>query len=155
MLLQFVPVKLRCFKSETVIFYRVWSVNWYCCIEARQETITSLIMIVLLVSVLLLLLALLFLAHHRWENSAYVRTIDLIPGVRRKFLVGNVTDLPKESDGKIKPFSFICTTTWLSRRFWLWMTWGRTLWIFQYNAALCLDIVYDNNGQIIFPVLSI
>ncbi|XP_046636792.1 cytochrome P450 4C1-like isoform X1 [Daphnia pulicaria] len=53
---------------------------------------------VFLVSVLLLLLALLFLAHHRWENSAYVKTIDLIPGVTRKFIVGNVTALPKESD---------------------------------------------------------
>jgi hypothetical protein len=73
---------------------------------------------VFLVSVLLLMLALLFLAYHRWENSAYVKTIDLIPGVRRKFLVGNITALPKESDGKIKLFSFICTTTWLSRRFW-------------------------------------
>lgn len=92
-----------------------------------KNNITSSTMIgVFLVSVLLLLLALLFLAHHRWENSAYVKTIDLIPGVRRKFLVGNITALPKESDGKIKLFSFICTTTWLSRRFWPWMTRGRS-----------------------------
>ncbi|EFX88054.1 hypothetical protein DAPPUDRAFT_311593 [Daphnia pulex] len=57
---------------------------------------------VFLVSVLLLVLALLFLAHHRWENSAYVRTIDLIPGVRRKFIVGNVTALPKEIDENLE-----------------------------------------------------
>jgi hypothetical protein len=75
---------------------------------------------VFLVSVLLLLLALLFLAHHRWENSAYVKTIDLIPGVTRKFIVGNVTALPKESDGMFNLFSFIRTsTTWLRSRCWL------------------------------------
>lgn len=55
-----------------------------------------------LVSALLLLLALLFLAHHKWENSAYVRTIDLIPGPKRKFISGNVTDIPKDSVGKTK-----------------------------------------------------
>ncbi len=83
---------------------------------------TSSTMIGVLVSVLLLLLALLYLAHHRWENSAYVRTIDLIPGVRRKFIVGNVTALPKESDGMLKLFSFVRTTTWLSSRCWLLVT---------------------------------
>jgi cytochrome P450 family 4 subfamily V/cytochrome P450 family 4 len=30
-----------------------------------------------------------------------VKTIDLIPGVRRKFLVGNITALPKEGDGML------------------------------------------------------
>jgi hypothetical protein len=56
---------------------------------------------ILLVSVLLLL-TLLFLAHHKWENSVYVRTIDLIPGPKRKFISGNVSALPKDAVGKIK-----------------------------------------------------
>ncbi|XP_046449677.1 LOW QUALITY PROTEIN: cytochrome P450 4C1-like [Daphnia pulex] len=51
----------------------------------------------ILVAVLLFLLALLFLVHHRWECSSFVKTIDLIPGPKRKPIVGNAMDLPKES----------------------------------------------------------
>jgi hypothetical protein len=36
-----------------------------------------------------------------------VKTIDLIPGPKRKFIVGNVNDLPKDGVGKIKFNSFI------------------------------------------------
>ena len=54
-----------------------------------------------LVAILLLLLALLFLAHHRWECSSFVKTIDLIPGPKRKPIVGNATSLPRESHRRL------------------------------------------------------
>ncbi|XP_045033385.1 cytochrome P450 4C1 [Daphnia magna] len=44
------------------------------------------------------LLAILFLGHHRWENSSYVKTIDRIPGPKKKPIFGNATALPKEID---------------------------------------------------------
>lgn len=55
----------------------------------------------ILVAVLLFLLALLFLVHHRWECSSFVKTIDLIPGPKRKPIVGNAMDLPKESHRRL------------------------------------------------------
>lgn len=54
------------------------------------------------------LLAILFLGHHRWENSSYVKTIDRIPGPKKKPIFGNATALPKEIDGKI-----LCTRPYL------------------------------------------
>ena len=53
-------------------------------------------------AVVLLLLLVLFLAHHKWESSSRVQTIDLIPGPKRKLIVGNATSLPRESDGIVK-----------------------------------------------------
>jgi cytochrome P450 family 4 len=52
-----------------------------------------------LISVLLLVLTLLFFVHRKWENSSYVKTIDLIPGPSKQFFVGNALALPKETNG--------------------------------------------------------
>ena len=72
-----------------------------------MKTVNSIMIQAFLVALLLFLLAFLYLAYHKWENSAYVKTIDLIPGPKRKFIVGNVNDLPKDGVGKIKFNSFI------------------------------------------------
>lgn len=44
----------------------------------------------------------LFLAHVKWEHSAFVRTIDLMPGPERRipFLGNFMTFFGKQSDGK-------------------------------------------------------
>lgn len=52
----------------------------------------------LLVAILLVLLTVLFLAYRRWECSSFVKTIDLIPGPKKRPIVGNATSLPRESD---------------------------------------------------------
>ncbi|XP_046636789.1 cytochrome P450 4C1-like isoform X1 [Daphnia pulicaria] len=51
-----------------------------------------------LISVLLLVLTLLFFVYRKWENSSYVKTIDLIPGPPKQFFVGNALALPKETN---------------------------------------------------------
>lgn len=82
------------FKDRAVLFY--WP---------KRRKIVPLAMIeAFLVAVLLLLLALLFLAHRRWECSSFVKTIDLIPGPKRKPIVGNATALPRESDRRLFKF---------------------------------------------------
>ena len=70
-------------------------------VQITDEIIASIMIEAIFVSSLLFMLTLLLLSYHKWENSAYVKMIDLIPGPKRKFIVGNVTDLPYNSVGKI------------------------------------------------------
>ena len=55
-------------------------------------------------AIVLFLLVVLFLAHHKWESSSRVQTIDLIPGPKRKPIVGNATSLPREIDGVVNTY---------------------------------------------------
>ncbi|KAI9562774.1 hypothetical protein GHT06_010229 [Daphnia sinensis] len=64
----------------------------------RQELDELEMITALLVAILLVLLTVLFLAYRRWECSSFVKTIDLIPGPKKRPIVGNATSLPSESD---------------------------------------------------------
>lgn len=55
-----------------------------------------------LIAISLLVATILFLAYQKWESSEFVKAIELIPGPKRKPIVGNATSLPKESEGKAK-----------------------------------------------------
>ncbi|KZR98888.1 Uncharacterized protein APZ42_005484 [Daphnia magna] len=48
-----------------------------------------------------------FFFYLKWENSSYVRTIDLIPGPPKVPLFGNALSIPLDTHGKnrIDPFS--------------------------------------------------
>lgn len=50
-------------------------------------------------SVVFLVATWIFLAYRRWENSHFVRTIDLLPGPKKTPIFGSALLIPRESDG--------------------------------------------------------
>jgi len=59
-----------------------------------------LVLALLLVWLLLLFVALLWFVHWRWETSHFVRQLDLIPGPKRRFLIGSIDQIPPNGAGK-------------------------------------------------------
>ena len=53
-----------------------------------------------MILVVCLVAALIFLLYLRWENSTYVKTIDLIPGPPKVPVVGNALLVPRNPHGK-------------------------------------------------------